>query len=290
MTVAAISDVAPRTGARVLAVAVMSNHLHIVVQQGDRSLSKLMQPLLRRLAHRIQRAHGFEGPVFWRPYGSTICMTPNHARNAIVYTHLNPLRAGLCDDPAEYRWTSHKLYCEGPSADMPPELEQLAGVLDPSLSLPLFATDAHRSQAQLRLDYQALVDWRIDADQTLDDPDIETFGLEPPKPWRRSTWGVELSPLFHPPGRFGPTTNGRRPFRQLPDMASLARATLAAEAPTVTLASLHGRGGGARASRLRHVIIRRLHAAGFRNVQIARFLGLSESAVSWVLRKRRRDP
>ncbi|MBF6169822.1 transposase, partial [Streptomyces gardneri] len=67
LAVAAIADAAERADCRILAVAVMSNHLHIVAQQGDRPLSALMQPLLRRLAHRIQEAHDLEGPVFWRP-------------------------------------------------------------------------------------------------------------------------------------------------------------------------------------------------------------------------------
>lgn len=285
LTVAAVADAAERSGCRILAVAVMSNHLHIVAQQGDRPLSEFMQPLLRRLAHRIQEAHNLEGPVFWRPYASRICRTPSHARNAIVYTHLNPVRAGLCDTPADYRWTSHKLY-DATLSDPTPELQRLGDTLDPTIGLPLFATGPNRSVAELRDDYRAFVAWRIDADRTHDPHEDEM--IEPPAPWRRSTWGAVLSPLFSPlNGTDRPSRNDRRPPPGTPDLAALARDVLDAEAPNVSLRSLYGRGGGARASRLRHAIIRRLHAVGFRNVEIARFLGLSESAVSWVICRRR---
>lgn len=289
----AIAGAAEHSGARPLAVAIMSNHLHIVAQQSDRPLSDLMQPLLRRLAHRVQDAHDLEGPVFWRPYGSQFCHNPSYVRNAIVYTHLNPVRAGLTDDPADYRWTSHRLYADGPDGDLPPELECLPPTLDPALALPLMARGPQRSTEQLRNDYREFVRCRIQADRADQAQGNDPTGIEPPSqpptPWDDAAWGTALSPLFHAPAQAGARYTGDdrlRPFT--PDLATLARVTLAAEAPTVSLESIRGRGGGARASRLRHAIIRRLHAAGFRNVEIARFLGLSESAVSWVLRRRRR--
>jgi REP element-mobilizing transposase RayT len=281
---ATIADAAEHARVSLLAVAVMSNHLHIVAQQRDRPLSALMQPVLRILALRIQTTHDFEGPVFWRPFASQLCMDPSHARNAIVYTHLNPVRAGLCDDPAEYRWTSQLIYDGTKPERWPRDVQRLRRALDPAVALPLFATAPRRSMAELREDYRAFVAWRLDVDRTRDPDDDE--GPEPPAQWHRSVWGAGLSPLFHAPagmkGGHGPVTGG-------PDLAALARGTLASEAPGLTLESIRGRGGGQRACRLRHLVVHRLHRAGFRNVEIARFLGLSESAVSWIIRKRRHD-
>ena len=248
-----------------------------------------MQPLLRRLAHRIQRAHDLKGPVFWRPYDSRPCLDPRHAQNAIVYTHLNPVRARIVDRPGGYRWTSHTIYATGSPDPIPAELEPLLDVLDPRLALGLFATAEDRTTDGLRDDYCALVDWRTEVDRQQDDDvaDDPTWIPRPPSPWRKTGALWSLSPLFHSPVRSA--TDGDpdlgRPPRHLPDLASLARAVLEAEAPEVPLDRIRGRRGGARAIRLRHLIIRRLHAAGFRNVQIARFLHLSESAISYVLCK-----
>lgn len=289
-TIADIADVAGRSGGRPLAVAVMSNHLHIVFQQGDRPTSDLMQPLLRRLAHRIQRAHDLKGPVFWRSYGSRPCLDPGHARNAIVYTHLNPVRARIVDHPAQYCWTSHAIYATTSSDRLPPELEPLRDVLDPRLALGLFATAEDRTTDGLHDDYCDFADWRMAADREQDDDvaDDPTWVPRPPSPWRKTGARWSLSPLFHSPVRSA--TDGDpevgRPPRYLPDLASVARVVLGAEAPDMPLDRIRGRRGGAEAIRLRHLIIRRLHAAGFRNVQIARFLQLSESAISYVLCKR----
>ena len=276
---------------RIFAVAVMSNHLHIVVQQGDRPLAALMQPLLRRLALRVQAAHDLEGPVFWRPYGSQPCLDPHHARNAIAYTHLNPVRAGLCQEPGDYPWTSHGLYAGATEHSGHEQLRHLRPVLDAELALPLFAAGPRRSLSQLRADYAAFIDWRLQAEAAVEERDGQDPNVAspmPPPPWRGLHWAATLSPLFHSPAP-GDTTglyHRDRPGTGVPDLATLATATLAAEAPGVSIDAIRGRRGGARAARLRHAVIRRLHAAGYRNVEIARHIGLSESAVSYVLCRR----
>lgn len=285
-----LAEVLPRSQADLLAVAIMPNHLHIVIRQGEPTLAELMQPLLRRLALAVQREHRLKGPVFWRPYGAVPCLDPRHARNAIVYTHLNPVRAKLCADPARYRWTSDALYTPTPRPAPPPELEPLAPLLDPSLALPLFATGPARTATGLRSDYRAFLDWRLSADavEEGDDPvsdvaDDLDRAPRPPSAWGTIGWGESLSPLFHARGRHSPGFHDDGPAPTAPDLATIARTTLTREAPRMNLDSVRGRGGGRERTRLRHLIIRRQHAAGYRNIQIARFLDLSESAVSYVL-------
>lgn len=282
----AIADAIPRSRSRLLAAAIMPNHLHMVVQQGERPLSALMQPLLRRLALLLQDAHGLEGPMFWRHYASRPCLDPSYARNAIVYTHLNPVRAGLCEDPADYPSTSHLLYGGVAAGRMPTELERLADVIDPMLALPLFATRATGPAQRLHDDYREFVARRLRLDRLVDDeaPDFTDPDAvsPPPSAWGQLAWGSALSPLFHPP-RPDPRFSDRGPSQAAPDLATIARSMLTLEAPGLTLRAIRGRGGGSRHARVRHLIIRRAHAAGYTNIQIAEFLGLSESAVSRVI-------
>jgi REP element-mobilizing transposase RayT len=285
-----VARAVPQSGARLLAVAMMPNHLHLVVQQGRWPLATLMQPILRRLAHLLQCAHGLEGPIFWRPYACRPCLDPGHARNAIVYTHLNPVRAGLCGDPQAYGWTSHRLYGDaiGPGGPVAyTTVERLALVIDPRVALPLFATGYGRSLEQLREDYQTFIAWRLSADRlatsAMPYPTTSArLANGPVLPWGDLYW-CSLSPLFHSPAAGG---GGRawaeRPSPR-PDMTDVARRVLSAEAPGLPLDVVRGRCGGARYSQIRRRLIMAIHRAGFRNVQIAGFLGVSQSAVSKVV-------
>ena len=37
------------------------------------------------------------------------------------YVHLNPVRAGLCDHPAKWKWSSYHAYLKKPLYDIPIE-------------------------------------------------------------------------------------------------------------------------------------------------------------------------
>jgi REP element-mobilizing transposase RayT len=282
--------VAPASQCRILAVAIMSNHLHLVVQQGGLPLERLMQPLLCRLARRTQRTRDRDGPVFWRHYSAVACLDPWHARNAIVYVHLNPVRAGICGEPSRYPWTSHDLYALAPDDLVDSECQCLRSVIDPGLGLPLFATTRDRSGGRLRDDYLAFIERRLAMDRLGLDPDPageDTWPGRPVASWEGGSWGAALSPLFHSPVRAA--SDGRGLGSPAPDMTTIARNVLAFEAPDVPLELIRNPGAGRRRSRLRDAIIRRLHDAGYRNHQIARFLCVSTSTVSNAVRRDRGD-
>lgn len=280
-----LARVVPASRCRILAVAIMSNHLHLVLQQGERPLAKLMQPLLRRLAYRVQRARAREGPVFWRHYSAVPCLNPWHARNAIVYTHLNPVRAGMCRDPASYPWTSHALYAGSRPEPGSSDTEHLNQVVDPSLGLALFANGPGASAEQLQGGYRAAVDLRLAESESEEerDPDKDD-SQQPARSAGEIRWGATLSPLFHAPASTpGP---GDASIRTLaaPDMSTIARNVLSVEAPDVALAFVRTPGRTRRQSQLRKLVIRRLHLAGYRNRQIAAFMNVSESTVSNAIR------
>lgn len=287
LALAEVARAVPRSWCRILAVAIMSNHFHLVVQQGERPLAALMQPLLRRLALRLQQAHGLTGPIFWRHYASRPCLHPAYARNAIAYAHLNPVRAGLCKDPAAYAWTSHAIYATTTEGEIPAELDPLRPLLDPSLALPLFASDYRRTPAGLRSDYLRFLDCRLAADRELAGPDSSREGTEPlsrpPVLPSTTAWGAPATPLFASPDRSFEPHATAAPAQPHLDLADVARRALALEAPGMSMDAVRGRGGNGQRRQLRLVVMRRLHAAGFTNVKIARYLDVSETTVSRAL-------
>src|SRR5688500_9811985 len=81
--------------ALLLADVVMPNHFHIILRQGQRSLGWIMQPLMRRLDLLVQRSMEIEGHVFERRFRSLTFDDAPHLRRSIIYSDLNPHRAGL---------------------------------------------------------------------------------------------------------------------------------------------------------------------------------------------------
>jgi hypothetical protein len=110
---------------------------------------------MRRIALVVQRRFKIEGHVFERRFRSIECRDADHLRRAIVYTHLNPERAGL--ESESYRWSSAMLY-EGTSD------EHCAVAVASALRLFSGAPDA--TEMQLRACYARYMKWRRTKDAT----------------------------------------------------------------------------------------------------------------------------
>jgi putative transposase len=102
-----------RCDVKVFAFTIMLNHIHLVVQQGDEPLSRLMQPFLTRVAMSVRRKYELVGHVFGRRYWSHPCLTDDYLQACIAYVHHNPVKAELCGAASEYEWSSASCYLGG---------------------------------------------------------------------------------------------------------------------------------------------------------------------------------
>lgn len=270
-----LRETAQYTDATVLAYAVMPNHLHIVLVQGTRELREIMQPLLRRIALLVQRRHQREGHVFERRYNATVCRDPEYLRNAIVYVHLNPVRAALCKEPGEYSWTSHHEFLAAASAT-----NELPGDRAVQSALRLFSRSKDCTVPASCRDYGAFLAWRLRMDRHLENGGSPLAPWLPPKPltdggdrhWL-DVYGA-CSAVEGAIGGYGI------------DLRDLALRALATCAPQIELDDLRCGGRTATLVRARRQLIVRALDAGYRPVQIARFLHISASAVSQAARAR----
>jgi putative transposase len=70
-------------------------------------LSEFMKSLLERFTKWFNRAHSRTGTLWEDRFKSVIVESGIAARTMAAYIDLNPVRAGMVKDPAEYRWSSY---------------------------------------------------------------------------------------------------------------------------------------------------------------------------------------
>jgi putative transposase len=71
------------------------------------SLSEFMKTLLQRFTRWFNRTHQRSGTLWEERYKSVIVESGVAARTMAAYIDLNPVRAGMVADPAQYRWSSY---------------------------------------------------------------------------------------------------------------------------------------------------------------------------------------
>ncbi|MBK1828790.1 transposase [Haloferula rosea] len=70
-------------------------------------LSEFMKGLLQRFSHWFNRSQGRTGRLWEQRFKSVLVEDGVAARTMAAYIDLNPVRAGICKDPADYRWSSY---------------------------------------------------------------------------------------------------------------------------------------------------------------------------------------
>jgi REP element-mobilizing transposase RayT len=70
-------------------------------------LSEFMRALLQRYTRWFNKRHGLRGTLWEDRFHSVIVQSGLASRTMAAYIDLNPVRAGVCEDPADYRWSSY---------------------------------------------------------------------------------------------------------------------------------------------------------------------------------------
>lgn len=97
----------------------MANHVHLLLTPGNEgAVSNCMQYLGRYYVKYFNYRYSRTGTLFEGRFKSNIIQTNRYLLACYRYIELNPVRAGLVQDPADYIWSSYRSNALGQSAEM----------------------------------------------------------------------------------------------------------------------------------------------------------------------------
>lgn len=104
-----LSEAAAQHGCAVHAYVLMTNHVHLLLTPAEADgPSRLMQALGARYVGYVNRTYGRTGALWDGRFRSTVPDSDRHFLACSRYIELNPVRAGLVSDPADYPWSSFR--------------------------------------------------------------------------------------------------------------------------------------------------------------------------------------
>jgi hypothetical protein len=86
----------------------MANHYHLVIRTGRLPLWRTMRIIQGRVALEHNRRARVLGPLWQGRYQAKLIEDEASLLRVIAYTHLNPVAAGVVDDPAAYAMSGHR--------------------------------------------------------------------------------------------------------------------------------------------------------------------------------------
>ena len=98
---------AVRTGCRIHAYVLMTNHVHLLMSQDHSGgIGRAMQSVGGKYARYFNDRRGRTGALWEGRYRATVISSDEYLFACSRYVEENPVRAGMVSDPGDYRWSS----------------------------------------------------------------------------------------------------------------------------------------------------------------------------------------
>ena len=102
------SEAARQYDVRVYTCCLMSTHYHSLLDTPRGNLSAFVRALNGRYSTSFNRRHGRVGHTFHQRFKSIVVQREKYLRRVARYIALNPVKAQLCGDAADWPWSTHR--------------------------------------------------------------------------------------------------------------------------------------------------------------------------------------
>ena len=109
-----LQEYAAKNGCVIHAYVLMTNHVHLLVSvAGGGAVGSLMKALGQRYVQYVNRSYRRSGTLWEGRFRSCLVQEEGYLLACQRYIELNPVRAGMVEHPAEYRWSSYRANAQG---------------------------------------------------------------------------------------------------------------------------------------------------------------------------------
>ena len=104
-----LKEAAAKWRCAIHAYVLMTNHVHLLLTPSDvHGPAKLMQSVGRRYVQYVNRHYRRTGTLWEGRFKSSAVQAETYLMLCQRYIELNPVRAGMVNDPGQYRWSSYR--------------------------------------------------------------------------------------------------------------------------------------------------------------------------------------
>lgn len=123
-----------KSGYKLMAYCLMGNHLHLLMKEEKEELQQIFKRVGVRYVYWYNFKYNRTGHLFQDRFKSEPVGDDRYFLTVLRYIHQNPVKAGLCKDASEYKWSSYSDYLHG------------LGIADTAFGLSLFHEDNEKAK------------------------------------------------------------------------------------------------------------------------------------------------
>ncbi|HET9819179.1 MAG TPA: transposase [Rhodanobacteraceae bacterium] len=148
-----LREIARREGCVVHAYVLMTNHVHLLMTPGTAGrVGRTMQALGRRYVRYVNDRYGRTGTLWEGRYKACLVGDDRYLLQCHRYIELNPVRAKMAADPADYAWSSYRCHA--------------LGVADPLITAHPALTRLGRTPSERQQNYRELIMQAVEPTET----------------------------------------------------------------------------------------------------------------------------